>query len=108
MKSADKVQLNLCVDHPTDDLFRVLAQKAGFGKRPSPFLGRLLELYTGNMRSISKRLKEQLEENPDLLMQREQLFYAQETYLALRDAITAAQDRMAREVRPRDEREEKV
>lgn len=101
MKSNDKVQLNLCVDLATDSLFRVLAQKAGYGKRPSPFLGKLLELFSGNMRALHRRVREVLEKDPDFLMQREQLFYAQELFLLLRDAIGEAQDRMTKSNEPK-------
>lgn len=96
MKSNDKVQLNLCVDQGTDSLFRTLAQKAGYGKRPSPFLSILLELFSGNMRALHRRVRDILDKNPDFLMQREQLFYAQELFLVLRDAIGEAQDRMTK------------
>jgi hypothetical protein len=96
MKSNDKVQLNLCVDLATDNQFRTLAQKAGYGKRPSPFLSRLLELFGGSMRAMHRRVRDLLEKDPDFLMQREQLFYAQELYLVLRDAIGEAQDRMTK------------
>lgn len=104
MKSNDKVQLNLCVDLGTDSLFRTLAQKAGYGKRPSPFLTKLLELFSGNMRAVHRRVREILDKDPDFLMQREQLFYAQELFLVLREAISDAQDRMTKsnESRPKE------
>ena len=108
MKSNDKVQLNLCVDPGTDAQFRDMAVKSGFGKRPSPFMGKLLDVYSGNMRALHKRVEELLEHEPDTLMQREQLFYAQELFILLRDQITQAQTRMSREKMPRDDGQEKV
>lgn len=97
MKSDDKVQLNLCVDKPTDAQFRQLATQSGFGKRPSPFLGKLLDLYTGNMQKVAKRFADLLEENPDLFMTREQLFFANELVLILQEAITSASARQSAE-----------
>jgi hypothetical protein len=90
MKSADKVQLNLCVDKGTDALFRHLAMAAGFGKRPSPFLLRLLSIFQGNMRDMSKRVSDVIAQDPGLLKSREQRFYAQELIMELQKALAAA------------------
>ena len=97
MKSEGKVQLNLCVDVATDAQFRQLATKAGFGKRPSPFLGLLLDVFTGNMLKMAKRMVDLLEHDPDLLMTREQLFFARELHLILGEAIVQAEARQSAE-----------
>lgn len=91
MPSQDKVQLNLCVDPGTSELFRSLAKKTGYGSRPSPFLSKLLEIYIGNMRALAIRLAKLYEEQPHIFAGREQRFYAREVISILSEIVSQSE-----------------
>jgi hypothetical protein len=62
-----KSQLNLYVDGETDERFRAAATAAGHGRRPSPFLTQLLDVYEGDLVAIEKAIDRALAANPKLL-----------------------------------------
>lgn len=78
-----KRQLNLFVTHSVDTAFRDAARTAGYPKQPSPFLGVLTSMWSGDPRTVYRRIDQVRTATPDLFKSKESRFYLEQ----LRDLL---------------------
>jgi hypothetical protein len=62
-----KGQINCFVPNDQVETFRRLAAEYGFGRKPSPLMGMLLEVFTGDMEALNLRLRAVVKEEPHKL-----------------------------------------